>query len=62
MDNQEAEKVLDMMGCYARSGAISCWLPVVFWNRLFPDKVALDGTFTLEQLKAIVWWVENREW
>jgi hypothetical protein len=61
MDKKEAESILDEMGCDTRKGALSCWVPVVFWNRLCPE-IALDGTFTLEQLKAIVWWIENKEW
>lgn len=30
------------------------------WYTHEPDKAFLAGTYTLEQLKALVWWMENK--
>jgi len=32
----------------------------LFWTPKFPKEVTIDGEFSIEYLKAIIWWAENK--
>ena len=58
MDEQKAKAILgDAIGADESLYSLGWYL---FWDK-GNDEATLDGKFTLEELQAITWWIENKK-
>jgi len=62
MDEKEARFILERWIESDNSLYTGAGNPYIHWNSKDKEKGAvLDGNFELNELKAIVWWMENKQ-
>ena len=59
MDREKAEKILK--DCIQPNYGLYNVGWYIDWFLKQPNKVCLDGNFTMEELEAIVWWMRNNQ-
>jgi hypothetical protein len=61
MNEEQARKILESFAdLNSNTGALAFRTGEYVLRHPGDSNVTLDGTFTLEQLKAIAWWLENK--